>query len=108
MVDNTKWDTFQVIANGVLERPPPRSSCPEGVSLVDAEEGSVDRDAHRKGLEAGGLSGSMYYGCWTIWKTDAGFSGELMQYRNCTGHFENVPLETALDYAEEWTNVSSG
>lgn len=108
MVDNTKWDSGQVIMNGVLDRPMPRSSRPVDSVLASVDEDDAGEEKLRKGLEAGGLSASMYYGCWAIWKTTEGFSGELMQYRNCTDSFRDQPMEVALEKAEEWFLVSYG
>lgn len=108
MVDDTRWNTAQVLANGVLDRPSPRSGCPDDAVLADVDEGDTAPEKLREGLEAGGLTASMYYGCWKIWKTAGGFSGELMQYRNCTDSFQDGPLEEAIERAESWASTCFG
>jgi hypothetical protein len=99
-MDHTKLDSGQVLAAGILNRSMPTSHCPDDAQLQDVDEDHPE--AFRSGLEAGGLKASMYYGCWSIWKTDQGYSGELFQYRSCTEAFANQSIEHALEKAHEW------
>lgn len=87
---------------GILDLPVPTSGCPKGAVLASVDEEDLSEETLRQGLEAGGLAAAMYYGCWKVWKTDAGFSGELMQYRSVTDDFEDLPLDEALERASEW------
>lgn len=100
-IDNTRWDTGQALANGVLDRRMPESKCPADAKLESVDEEGFSEEKARAGLEAGGLTASMYYGCWSIWKTDVGFSGELMQYRNVTDRLQNATLDEAVEKAED-------
>lgn len=107
-MDNRRWNTGQVIAGGILNIKPPASDRPSGVDLALVEEGEWSEESLRTGLENGGLNASMYYGCWSIWKTENGYSGELMQYRAVTGKFQGYSLEDALEKAEEWASGCEG
>lgn len=107
-IDETKWNTAQVLAGGVLNRPAPKSERPADAKLMDVDEDNSSEESLRAGLEAGGLAASMYYGCWSIWKTDAGFCGELMQYRNVTDRLQSATLDEAVEKAEDWFAASYG
>lgn len=101
-MDNRRWNTQQILDGGILGITPPKSRRPADATLQNVDEEDLSDGTLRAGLEAGGLRASMYYGCWSIWRTDAGFSGALMQYRAVTDEFSDVPLERALERAFEW------
>ena len=107
-IDHTKWDTGQVLAHGVLNRPIPKSSLPADAKLTSVQEEDFNEKKARDGLLAGGLHAAMYYGCWSIWKDGDRYSGELMQYRNVTDRLEQASLDEAVEKAEEWFSVSYG
>lgn len=108
MVDYTKWDTSQVIANGVLNRAAPDSRVPKDAVLQDVDDEDGSEESIRKALLAGGISAPMYYGVWKIWKDGDGYSGQLMQYRNETGRFDKVTLDEAVETALEWWSTCYG
>lgn len=101
-MNEIKWNTEQCLLNGVLDRPKPKSSVPENFKGEEVKEYKWDEESLQKGLLKGGLTALMYYGCWDIWKTQNGFSGELMQYRKVTDTFHDQNLKFALKKAEEW------
>jgi hypothetical protein len=107
-MDNRRWDTGAILAGGILNITPPKSLCPPDTVLVDVDEEDLSDGTLRAGLEAGGLSASMYYGVWKIWRTAAGFSGQLMQYRSVTDSFTDRPLDEALEKALEWAGGCYG
>ena len=107
-MDNRRWDTSMILAGGILGIAPPKSACPPDAALTDVDEDDLSRGTLRAGLEAGGLDASMYYGVWKIWRTAAGFSGELMQYRSVTDSFTDQPIDKALEKAEEWAGGCYG
>jgi hypothetical protein len=87
---------------GILNMPKPVSKCPDRDKLTGIDQEDWTEEAMKTGLETGGICASQYYGVWKIWKTERGFSGELMQYRAVTDEFTDQPIETALEKAEEW------
>lgn len=107
-MDNRRLDTAGVLASGILGIDAPKSKCPDSAALTDVYDCEWTVDELRTGLQAGGLSGAMYYGCWTIWKTEAGYSGELFQYRAVTDSFVDASLDAALEKAEEWAENCQG
>lgn len=108
MVDFTKWDSGQVIQNGVLNRTAPESRMPADAILQSLDEEDASEEKIREMLLAGGIRASMYYGVWKIWKDGDGYSGQLMQYRNETGRLDRVSLDEAVNTAQEWHGVCYG
>lgn len=102
MVDHTKWDTEQVIQNGVLERTAPKDRVPADAKLTDLDEEDGSEEKIRGALLDGGVRAYMYYGCFKVWKDGDAYSGQLMQYRNETGRFDKVSLDEALKATSEW------
>lgn len=107
-MDKRRWNTGQVLASGILGLPAPKSAKPRGTKLVEVDEEDLSPETLRAGLLQGGLTASMYYGCWHIWKTAAGFSGELFQYHQITERFADLPLEEAVEQAAEWGSACYG
>jgi hypothetical protein len=107
-IDDTKWDSGEVLAHGVLRRPGLRSKCPADAKLTNVDEEKTDAETLRAGLSAGGLNASMYYGLWRIWKADTGYDGELMQYRNLTDTLQGATIEQAIEKAQEWAEACYG
>lgn len=101
-MDNRKLNTRQIIDAGILGIKAPDRRCPADAKLQRVGEDEISENILRAGLEAGGLTASMYYGCWDIWRTESGFSGELLQYRSVTDQFTDAPIEQALEKAVEW------
>lgn len=101
-MDNRKLNTRQIIDAGILGLPAPERRCPADAKLQRVGEDEISENILRAGLEGGGLTASMYYGCWDIWRTESGFSGELLQYRSVTDQFTDAPIEQALEKAAEW------
>lgn len=106
-MDDRRLNTMDILASGLMTKPAPISKVPDGLALAEVEEGDWSEEALSSGLERGGLTASMYYGCWSIWKTGEAFSGELLQYRSITDAFEGQSLEFALDKAIEWASGCS-
>ena len=107
-MDNRRWNTGQVLKGGILNKEPPQSKLPDGAKLESVDELDTTEATLRKGLESGGLRASMYYGCWKIWRTERGYSGELLQYRSVTDEFSDVTLADALEKASEWASGCDG
>lgn len=107
-IDSTRWNTEQVLNAGVLNRPSPTSRKPKDAVLAEVDEDDLSEATLLAGFAAGGLNASMYYGCWRVWKTPVGFSGELMQYRTCTDAFDDLPLAEAFAKAREWAAACYG
>lgn len=102
-MDNRKPDSM-----GALGITPPASKVPEGFNGHIVEEQEWNEEGLQNNLESGGLTAIMYYGCWDIWPTEKGFSGELMQYRAVTDEFEDEPLDVALGKAVHWATNCQG
>lgn len=100
-MDNRKLDTGAVLALGIIDAPALPDPVPPDATLVSVSEDNCTEPELRDALESGGIRASMYYGCFQIWRTESGFSGELHQYRAVTGRFDNEPLEIALQTAVE-------
>lgn len=107
-MDCRRLDTAGVLASGILNIPAPKTSRPDGFKGESVEEFEWTEETLRAGLEKGGLDASMYYGCWNIWKTENGYSGELLQYRNITDSFTDQSVEYALEKAQEWASGCQG
>lgn len=107
-MDNRRLNTGQVLNTGILDINAPESKCPENAKKTSVEEFEWSEDTLLEGLKGGGLTGCIYYGCWDIWKTDKGFSGELMQYRSCTDEFKDKDINFALEKAQEWASGCQG
>jgi len=101
-IDDRRLNSGQVLAAGILGIAPPKTRCPDPGALVGVDEEDLREETLLAGLNAGGLDAPMYYGCWRIWKTATGFSGELMQYRAMTDQFADAAIEFALQKAQEW------
>jgi len=101
-MDTRKLDTGQVLAAGVLNITAPESSVPEGFEGWSVEEFGWSDENLRSGLEQGGLTASMYYGCWDIWEIGDRFDGQLLQYRSVTDSFSGEDIDFALEKAIEW------
>lgn len=107
-MDHTRLDTAGVLAAGILNIPAPKTSRPDGFKGEHVEEFGWSEETLRDGLEKGGLDASMYYGCWAIWKTEKGYSGELLQYRNITDSFTDKDQDFALEKSQEWASGCQG
>lgn len=107
-MDNRRFNTTQLLTLGILDLPTPKQEVPSKAKLQHVDEDDIQEDTLRKGLLIGGLSASMYYGCWSIWGTDNGYSGELLQYRSVTDKFKNESLKIALEKALEWAQGCRG
>lgn len=101
-MDDRRFNTGQLLDMGILDMPKPTSKCPDRAALAEIEQEDYTEESLRAGLESGGIAASQYYGVWKIWKTESGFSGELLQYRAVTDEFTDISLDDALDKAEEW------
>lgn len=108
MVDNRRWNTQQIIDGGILSRPMPESKRPGDAKLVSVDDDDLSPETLKRGLEAGGLRAYQYYGCWEIWKTKNGYSGELFQYRAVTDSFDDVSIDDAVQKAETWASNCYG
>lgn len=96
-MDIRRLSTIQCIEDGIGDLPKPKTSDPK-ISRWDlVRDNTCDREFLRAGLEKGGLKASMYCGIWKIWKTEKGFSGELLQYRVITESFYNQ-LQDEMEY----------
>jgi hypothetical protein len=107
-MDYMRLDTSGVLSDGILNRPVPKTSCPEGFSGERVDEYEWSEESLLDWLEKSGLEASMYYGCWNIWKTEKGYSGELRQYRTITEAFTDQDTAYALDKAQEWASGCQG
>jgi hypothetical protein len=88
--------------SGILGLPIPETKAPPiEYEKIDDFDHSLE-DIAEALKSTNGIEASQYYGCWRIWKTEKGFSGELLQYRSVTDEFEGLSFEEALDKAEEW------
>ena len=105
-MDNRRWNTQQILGGGILDKPIPETSQPEGLKLLDDEKYS--EDGVRSDLESGGLTAAQYYGCWSIWQTPSGYSGELIQYRSVTDRISDAPIDEAIEKAMEWASSCYG
>ncbi len=106
-MDERRLDTGQILASGILSKPTPNSNVPADANLKDVGN-DWSEESVREGLGSGGIKASMYYGCWSIWKAHESFSGELMQYRSITDHFEDVSFDVALEKALFWAEECNG
>lgn len=106
-MDNRRLNTSEVLFSGILEKPAPISNAPSDVKLADITYDWTE-ESIREGIEKGGVTASMYYGCWKVWKTEEFYNGELLQYRSITDSFENATIEEALEKAVEWANSCDG
>jgi len=107
-MDHTRLDTMGCLNAGILDRPRPKTARPDNFIGEDVLEFEWTEYSLKAGLEKGGLSASMYYGCWEIWKTEKDYSGELLQYRNITDSFTDQGVEFALEKAKEWASGCEG
>jgi len=101
-MDERRFDTGQLLDMGILNLPLPQTRRKNSAGLIEVDQDEYTEESLRGGLEAVGLCASQYYGCWRIWKTDTGYSGELLQYRVVTEEFTDKDIEFALEKAEEW------
>lgn len=92
----------------VLNNTIPQVSCPKDFNGDMVEEFNWTKKSLKTGLENGGLSAHMNYGCWDIWKTENGYSGELLQYRDVTDKFTDKSIKYALAKAQEWASGCEG
>ncbi len=100
-MDKRRLSSLQCMSAGILFTPAPDLKAPTDVEYSEIE--GPDEDRIRGFLAAGkNVEGSMCYDCWSVWKTEGGWSGELAQYRSVTESFENVDTDTAVATAYEW------
>ena len=106
-MDNTRLNTMGCLNAGILDRPAPDTACPKN---FDRQRVNYEwtEESLWSGLEKGGLSATMCYGCWKIWKTEKGYSGELLQYRKITDSFSDDTIEYAFKKAQEWAIGCNG
>src|SRR3954464_793433 len=108
MIDHRKLNTAEIIGMGILAKSPPKSKIPKKIDLVEIDE-SEGLEVIRSKLEKeAGVSVSMYYGCWAIWRTEQGYFGELYQYYSRTDEFDEFDLDAAVAKAEEWFLTCNG
>jgi len=102
-----RLSTAEVLMFGVLDKPAVRGCRPKDFEGIEIDEDEWTEDALLNGLKEGGLSTSMYYGCWDIWKTEQGFSGELFQCREISESFIDKDADYAFEKAKGWTRDCS-
>lgn len=107
-MDDRRWSTAEVLMYGVLNRPVPERSQPDGLDLVKVDEDDLSAETIRAGLEAGGIKASQYYGVWSIWKAGDGYDGELLQYHAVTDSIKGVTLDEAVEKARYWGKNCTG
>jgi hypothetical protein len=107
-MDERRLSTADVLASGILNKPAPRTGRPQNVEFASVYEDEWTRQSLEDGLQAGGVEGAFYYGCWAGWKTESGYSGELLQYRSVTDSFENVDLDEAVSKLGLWAVRCTG
>jgi hypothetical protein len=103
-MDYRKLSTEQLLMMGILHAPMPRTRDPDEFYGVAVDQYKWSETKLREGLNAGGLDAAMFYGCWRIWETDIGYSGQLLQYHKETDHFEDKDYQFALSKALEWAD----
>jgi hypothetical protein len=91
-----------------LNLPNPKRAQPEGLELAYVDQHDISEATFSAMLQSGGMTALQYYGCWSIWRTENGFSGELLQYRQITESFTDAPLPTALETALYWASECYG
>ena len=96
-----RLNTMQARASGILGIKPPKSKAPENIEFTEVGD-SIDRDELENAIKSGGICANAYYGCWKIWGSADGYSGELFQYRAITDQFKNQPFDFASAKAIEW------
>lgn len=85
-MDPTRWDTGQVLAAGVLNRPAPTFGEPQD---RERQRWNVYDDTRESFIalvedEANVVDCSEYYGIPVAWKDGEGYRGILFQYRSVT------------------------
>lgn len=107
-MDNRKWNTERIYEEGILNLPIPDTSHPDinyaEINDYDHGIGDIEEILEKEGA----ITASQYYGCWYVWKTEKGYSGELLQYRAVTESFTDIPYGEALDKVEEWFEACQG
>ena len=104
-MDYARWDTGQVLANGVLDRAIPKTGIPEDRDFLELDVCEMPTaQAIAEALDAGLVAScSEYYGIPYAWKEGDRYRGVLLQYRNVT---EDETFPTALA-AAGWIRSTS-